>query len=589
MDQRGGYRAGSRGSSEGFSNPHFGRNEFYGYRSNGPRYNRDNNRDYNREYNRDYNRDSYRDYNRDNRDSYREFRRDYNRDYNSEYRSRGPRYTYYSNQERNFDPNNNEDSEDMQKKEDEKNFKDKYNSFIEKINNAFYGQAKNEDILNIIRGLIQMPSLTIFEAMNFIYREIKIYYTLEYYRHKNDKSKSVDPDIFENKYPEEFPSPHLNNIIEKYKTNKYDEKNLNNSYELYAEENVDKRRDITKNKDDIYNYLPIKSIRNINEEDQKRFQELEIFSKTDNEIYFHPLFYKTLMCNSCEPEILMNINCPYSHDIQSDFRIIYDYKDNKICELMRDLSQSNLFSFQNYMIYIPMKMKFDKIDLLSFKVHKCQLDQSCPNDYHLCPYYHENKKANEQKRRPPLLFRYSSEMCEFCYDKKKGKYNVKKCPYGDFCNNIHSKNEYNYHQDNFGKQFQCTRNPKGKCPYFKTCYGVHNIDNIDDEDEESEEESIDEQTIDNEITNDTEISEQANKIEKLVRISKNLICRRCNNLKTEVCFFINCNHFICIHCFKKYEHELKKSNKEKNKDLKCPFCLKEIEKGKLIRYKFSRN
>ena len=141
MDARGGYKAGSRGFSGGFSNPHFGGNDFYGHRSDGPRYNRDNRDSY-----RDYNRDSYRDYNRDNRDSYR--------DYNSEYRSRGQRYKYYYNQERNFYQNNNEDSEDFQKKEDEKNFKDKYNSFIDKINNAFYGQAKNEEILNIIRGLI---------------------------------------------------------------------------------------------------------------------------------------------------------------------------------------------------------------------------------------------------------------------------------------------------------------------------------------------------------------------------------------------------------------------------------------------------
>ena len=43
-------------------------------------------------------------------------------------------------------------------------------------------------------------------------------------------------------------------------------------------------------------------------------------------------------------------------------------------------------------------------------------------------------------------------------------------PYGDFCNYIHSKNEYNYHINHFRKEFKCTRNKNGKCPFYKTCY-----------------------------------------------------------------------------------------------------------------------
>ena len=581
-DGRGGYRFGGGG---GFSNPNFGHNE---NSSNGPRY-YNNNRPH---FDRGGRRPHYNDYdwqgphfnNNDRRGPHYNDSEEFN-----SYRRRRPQNDYYP--ERNSNSNNVEDEEEKEKIEDEKSFKNKYDSFVDKIDNIFFGHATKDEILNIIRALIKMPSLTIFEAMNFIYREIKIYQALKYYQNSRDKAKSLDGDIFENKYPEEFPTRELNMVIENFKTNKNDKKNLNNSYELYEDENADKRREITKNKDGIYNYLPIKSIRNIKEEDQKLYQDLEIFAKTDNEIYFHPLFYKTLMCNSCEnkdQDELINLYCPYSHKIQTDFRIIYDFKDKLICELMNDLSNSNLFSFRDYLFYIQMKIKFNEIDLLSFKVHKCQLDKSCPNDYHICPYYHENKRDNEQKRRPPELFKYCSEICDACYDKRKGKYNVKKCPFGDFCNKIHSKNEYNYHKDNFRKQFECTRNPKGKCPYFKTCYGIHNENYSDDEEEESEEESIDDKKIENEISKDKEYCEITEKIDNSVEVSKNFICRKCNNLKAEVCFLVDCNHFICLNCFKKYEHNLKGSKKEKINDLKCPFCLKEIEKGKLIKYKFSK-
>ena len=214
----------------------------------------------------------------------------------------------------------------------------------------------------------------------------------------------------------------------------------------------------------------------------------------ENEINYHPLFFKTIICQSCdysENNYLVNPLCPYSHNINSDFRIIYDYKDEGISELMKALSESDLFHFESYLKYIPKQIKFDEIDLSSFKVHKCQLDKTCPNDYHLCPYYHESEKEKDQKRRPLFLFRYSSEVCEHCFDKKKKRYIIKNCPYGDFCHFIHSKNEYNYHTNNFRKQYKCVRNKGGKCPFIKTCYGIHEESdynkNSENEGEESEE------------------------------------------------------------------------------------------------------
>lgn len=187
------------------------------------------------------------------------------------------------------------------------NEKELENSIIDKIENAFFGQVSREEIFNIIRSLIIMPSLTIFEAMNLIYRQVKIYQSLTYYKINKDKSISLDEDIYENKYPEEFSLTALNKIIEEYKVNKNERKNNNvdeNSNFFYIDEKIDKRRTIHKNQDGIYNYLPIKDC-NIFE--QKNFENLEIFAKNENEINYHPLFYKTIMCNSCQIKIDKNI------------------------------------------------------------------------------------------------------------------------------------------------------------------------------------------------------------------------------------------------------------------------------------------
>ena len=548
--------------------------------------------------------------NNNNNYNYRNPRNYNNRPYQNRYQGGG---SYYPRQNQNYNYNYNqypeqnyddfhEDNDEREKIEEEKKFRNKYESFIEKIESVFYGQVTKDEVLNIIKSLIKMPSLTVFEAMNLIYRQVKIYQALNYYKNKDDRLMALDGDIFENKYPEEYPTESLNKIIESYKINKRDEQDekieIENSYFLYENEEIDMRRKIYKNKDGIYNYLPIlldKKLK-LNEEYLEKFEKLEIFAKNEYEINYHPLYYKTMMCNSCikegDNDYLIKPLCPYSHDIQNEFRIIYDYKDLSICELMKSLSTSDLFTFENYLKYIPMEINIKEKGLLqTFKVHKCQLDKSCPNDYHLCPFYHESQKSKDQKRRPPFLFRYSSEICDYCFDKVKNKYIVENCPYGDFCTNIHNKNEYNYHKEHFGKIFKCTRSPIGKCPFRKTCYGIHkeyDIDN-DEEEEESEEESIDEEKLE-----DEEINDKKEKNENILKISKCFRCRKCNYLKNSICFFKDCDHFLCINCLKKLLISYKKAKKErndKNKDnnLQCPFCNKELSKGKIIKYEFSKN
>ena len=397
-DGRGG---GGRGFEGRFTNPNFGdyNNNRNGYGNNRPTFNRDGPRNFQRGPRPYYS----------NRDNYYENRSDrYEDDY--------------------------EIQEEKEKAESEKEFEKKYSYFIDKIDGAFDGMASKKEIGNIIKALIKMPSLTIFEAMNLIYRSIHIYNALNFYKNaekKGAKLGSADGDIFENKYHGEFACEKLNEKIEKYKTEQKGEK-LDNSYDLYEDENFDKRRKLTKNLGGIYNYLPIKkdSIQ-MNEEDIKKLEDFDIFAKNENEINYHPLFFKTLMCHSCEKDEneneLLNTDCPYCHDIQTDFRIIYDYKDNKICLIMNDLVNSELFTFVDYLEYIPKNIRIKDFSLKTFKVHKCQLDTDgkCPNDYHLCPYYHDSNKdkhknkEKDERRRPLWLFRYSAEMCEECFDKKK--------------------------------------------------------------------------------------------------------------------------------------------------------------------------
>ena len=175
----------------------------------------------------------------------------------------------------------------------------------------------------------------------------------------------------------------------------------------------------------------------------------------------------------------------------------------------------------------------------------------------------------------------------------KKKYIVKNCPYGIFCHYIHNKNEYNYHFLHFRNIYKCTRNANGKCPYIKTCYGIHNDSEYDaksEEENEENEDDIDEETLEDE---DEEIKDIKEKIKNMIQISKYFRCRKCNSLKDVICFFKDCNHFTCLNCLKKILYDFKKIKKNEKKEnrviLKCPFCNKDLEKEKLIKYDFFKH
>ena len=477
-------------------------------------------------------------------------------------------------------------------------FKKQYKEIIEGFKILFINEhLKDEEITQIILNVKSNPSLTIFEAMNYIYREVQIIKTLECVNSNNYREYGPNQDIFEQQNEQYYPKKNLNEVIQKYKIYHSEIENYQTlvpeNYWLYYDDS-DRRRPLIKDESDFFNYLPIlnpnKKYNNNSDNNEK-----DPYAKNENEILYHYLFFKTLMCKQCDLTDESNQEndlCPYAHNILKDFRIIYDYKNEDTCKFMKKLLESNLFSFVDYLNYIPMSLS-PEFNLDTFKVHKCQLDKSCPNDYHLCPYYHNSVKGDD-KRRPPLLFCYSGGTGDICFDERKKKYCPEKCICGIFCNFLHNKNEYNYHPEHFQKEYKCKRPKfKGKCIYEKTCYGIHgNSSDEEEEEAEEEEDDDDEEVKEEDIKNDKNIEEIKTKVKNTFTVAKIFRCRKCQYVPEngELCFFNDCSHFMCIKCFKKMNVQFKR--KKKNKEsassmLQCPFCEKELKNKGLTKALFN--
>ena len=621
LKNRGGHPYTGRYANQNNNNYQNRRNYGYGDRprfergpphfsNNGYNYNYNNNNNYGRSgYGGQRGRRNYGGnfYQRRNEDNYYNDNRGYNTD---------RRYGDNSNFDRQYNRENNdfENEEEREAKLEKERilseFKKKYGKIIEAFKNLFFDESlKEEKIIDIIKMIKSNPNLTIFEAMNLIYREVQIIKTLNL-----DKSKrqyGPHSDKIEFKFEKYLNRDDLKEVLKKYKIYKNEEeipekerdeeeihinfdsnkggkksevynkeKNMNKSW-FYVDD-FDKRRKLAKDEEGCFNYLPL-----MNPEGNKNNNDEEdIYAKNENEISYHSLFYKTLICKECPNLNINTINtppqllCPYAHNILKDFRIIYDYTNENVCKFMILLQDSNLFNFQNYLNYIPMSLS-PKFNIDTFKVHKCQLDEdACPNDYHLCPYYHKGAKIDEQ-RRPPLLFGYSGSQGKLCFNRIKKDYCPEKCPSGIFCNYVHNKNEFNYHQSHFRKEFDCKRkkDKNGKCIFIKTCYGKHDEDEYKENNEDSEkEEEIEEE----EIENDDEIKKIKKKVKNIFNIAKAFRCRQCQNIESDICYLTKCKHFLCLKCYKK----IFKEKKKEGKNLECPFCAKEITKDNIVKVEF---
>ena len=419
-------------------------------------------------------------------------------------------------------------------------------------------QFELASIFKIIKNSNE-PSQTIFEIMNRIHREISIQITLNEYNNKNSQTYRIPIEPFEIIDPLYSNQEHIK-ILKYYQVySKQDIEKLPKiikeklTPDFYYTNKMTRRRKLIKYSNGSFNYIPI-----ICENIDKCENENCPYSNTYNEMYFHPLFYKTRYYNENSKGNLSKT----ANDYFNDFRIIYNYKNQNVINLLKLLEEKKIA--KSY--YKDFIKEIKSFSLETFKTKECPFLKSgiaCPKDTHLCYFFH---KPNE-RRRPPTLYRYSNEMCPNIKFKKNG--NIKSdCKNGDFCNKCHSKYEYNYHKLFFGKAITCIRDKKnGKCIYEETCYGYHSYKEKGYK--KTKEEIIKEKK-------DELMDKYTEEFDLLNGLINKYKCQSCSRYskKFKYCLLINCGHIICHKCFKDLKHS------------KCPICKEKFDSNKNNKYFF---
>ena len=492
------------------------------------------------------------------------------------------RNNYRNNMNQNFNYDNfhiddgtnyyNSGNNNNEKKENEinpriKNILAEYKDIVFQIEKTYSELTENE-IGNILLEISEKTSQTIFESMNDISSYSLIKKTENHYKKKLHLKPFLDN--FELNIFEEINLKYLNQthkeILLYYKVYSIEEKQklniLNNLPDsFFYEKEEERRRKLLKNEDGIYNYIPIKCIKQHRDEKEK---EKCYYSHTYNEIYFHSLIYKTKKCTKKDCPNNSNIElCFNSHNFDNDFRLIYNYIDKNLIELMCIFEKKFKKKIKPY----DECYNFDNIsesdfNLDTFKVLECnnEFDQ-CEKDYHLCYFYHDKS----EKRRPPKLFRYCGDICEKVL--MNGKYYPENCPYKNYCHFCHSKYEFYYHSENFRKIVICVRNrnENGECEFIETCYGIHNNDEYNRLSKKKK--KIDLKEI--------ELKNLIKKYDVLKKTIQHFSCLNCKKLPKDKVFYAdkvihdNKIHFLCKKCKESCEN-------------KCPICQKEMLEDNII-------
>jgi len=397
--------------------------------------------------------------------------------------------------------------------------------------------------------------LTIFEVMNIIQREVGIKLTENKCKNKehNDYAYNFPIEFLDIVDPAYINKEHLF-IMKTYKTmctkdkyKYYEIKELTQDF-LYDKDKNDRRRKVIKFLDGTYNYIP-KRCKN------EKCDKNCIYSHNENEINYHPLFYKTEFIDNTDYSESNMALCPTAKNYEEDFRIIYNYKDQNIINLMNLLDQECSTKKRIKEFYKIKNIK--NFNLNTFKIRKCKKHEKkeCDKDQHLCYFYHNLS----ERRRPPYLYRYTNERCED-FKLKEDKI-IKNCKNGEFCYKTHTSNEYNYHNLHFGKLLICCRNIKdGKCEFIDTCYAYH-----DENDENTKIKIIKEK-----------LEKKRDKLKKEKNIDK-FKCQKCDRIATSFTFYyLKCKakHILCKNCYNKI-----KTNKI------CPLCHEEFTGEKKIIFK----
>ena len=175
------------------------------------------------------------------------------------------------------------------------------------------------------------------------------------------------------------------------------------------------------------------------------------FAHTQNEVFYHPFFYKMEPCKGCIYENNSKF-CPYYHSDETSRQMVVEKAKAK---LNREHSKNQPNSAASTSSVL------DPFDLENFKAAPCPYKGN--HNPKVCDYYHHDK----DRKRPVGVYHYSSNQCRYT---EKGQ----QCPNGDNCTNCHNKVEQLYHVERYKRKF-CLSHPHNihKCEYGNFCSFAH--------------------------------------------------------------------------------------------------------------------
>ena len=179
------------------------------------------------------------------------------------------------------------------------------------------------------------------------------------------------------------------------------------------------------------------------------------YSHTQNEISYHPLFYKTEPCMDCQFSKTPKL-CPGYHSDETSRSTALTCALTLNFKKVKDNSPNQTSGYSNHKTF----------SLDTFKIKPCMLKGN--HNPKVCNFYHNQ----QDRRRSTNFFTYSADMCKYVL-------NHNNCPQGDNCGCSHNKLEQLYHPSKYKMKF-CLQYPHNahKCEYNSFCSFAHNEDEI---------------------------------------------------------------------------------------------------------------
>lgn len=434
----------------------------------------------------------------------------------------------------------NEDK-DFSLKNIDTNFSENYNPLIAVISSTFK-HLRKEGATMILRETLNSPDYSDFsdiEYLNLFHICDTIIEHLNHFAYLNHNSMlPFRKNMFNNSFFDKF-------IITKskfeYFYNEYEISDEKYSLEMV---NSNKRRPLDIDNDGFFNYICY-ACEEMEKDKKCQFKNACPFAHNDNEILYHPLFFRKFKCRlDCN-----NANCPYSHNEQldTDLNLHNDHRLVKIIDELHNAKYFNINSLpiENAFYYENLPSEFHPS---SYKTVRCPLGNLCKLDRKLCLNYHDNT----DKRRKDYL--YKSDPCEYMIDEEeKFDYN-KQCPKENYCGFSHNNYEYMYHQDVFKSEKCPNETEDEECKYHLICPFFHKNDKEIEEKDKKIRCDPELLTAYYEDLMENYKIKQNGKLKNLNNIIKNHKCKNCNSYLLEkneyYLLYINnkLNKVICQSC-----------------------------------------